>query len=333
MWRCSVALLFCSVRLVDGQPAAGTCPQLTHDTTIAKISPADRVLRFDGGYVAIVNEIRLDSDGSPVAYHPANGGTTHLCNGLDPIINGRRITDKNPSSPCFQAVRYAMAADWKRASSPTFCIYGFFAPGTADARFRSCNLWGGSFGRGEIPLQAANDPAPGFFVSTTAARSPGSGAEDRPSTYIDADRTPYAVVPGSLVSRNVLRKGGIAWAWNPQSDRASSGVIGDSQSKFGEISVAFAQQLEKGVITPIKPRDLESGGAVPWPYQREQNGNVRLRSSPRGPAVFVYFSAAPDPALSNYEAASIAAAARTLVQRFGGPDALKRCLRPLVTAR
>ena len=183
-----------------------------------------------------------------------------------------------------------------------------------------------------IALQTESDPAPGFFVSTTSTTNPGQAADDQQAKYLDADRTPYAVIPGNLVRRNVLRKGGIGWAWNPQSDRTASGVFGDTQSRFGEISVAFAQSIEKGAISPITPQALASG-VVPWPYGRRPNGDVRLTNSPRGPVVFVYFSTPPDPSLTNFEPATIDAAAQVLVQRAGGIEVLKQCLRPLLQAR
>jgi hypothetical protein len=333
MWRRFVVLSICSTALVQGQPATASCPAFRPETTIAKINPADRIFRFDGGFIAVVNELRIDTDGSPVAYHPQNKGTTHLCNGLDPIINGQRILDKSNASPCFGVVRTAILAGWKRASSPTFCVYGFFAQGTSDPRFRGCNLWGGTAGRGEIALQGERDPAPGFFVSTTATTNLAAAAEDEQARYLDADRIPYAVIPGDLVRRSILRKGGIAWAWNPQSDLTAAGVFGDTQNKFGEISVAFAQKLEKGASTPITPDALTGRGVVPWPYGRKPSGDVRLKNSPAGPVVFVYFSALPNPALPNFEASTIEMAARLSADKLGGAEVLKECLRPLLRRR
>ena len=159
-----LAALLVSTAALPSQPARNACPAFTPDDSVHKISPQDRVFRFDGGYVAIVNEIRLDTDGSPVAYHPENKGTTHLCNGLDPIVDGKRNTDKGRGSPCFAAVDAAIKAGWRRSESPSFCIYGFYAPGSRRP-YAGCDAWGGEFGKGEIPRQGPTDPAPGFFVS------------------------------------------------------------------------------------------------------------------------------------------------------------------------
>jgi hypothetical protein len=273
-----------------------------------------------------VNEVRLDTDGSPVAYHPQNKGTTHLCNGLDPIIDGKRITDKTNNSPCFAAVRAAIQAGWRRAETPSFCVYGFFAPTTMHPSVK-CSAWGGTFGTGDIPVQGTNDPAPGFFISVTSATNPGVARNDSQAKYLDSDRTPYTVIPRTLVNQKLLPRGGIAWAWNPKSNRSAAAVFGDTQSKFGEISVAFAQRIEKGAIDPISPAALNGSATIPWPYGKRASGDVRLNRSPSGPVVFVYFSQAPAPPMAQYNTATIDAAAEALLRSFGGSDQLKECLR------
>src|ERR1035437_5274442 len=119
---------------------AAQCPNLTAFTPPEKIQSTDRAYRCEGGYVAVIGEMRVDSDGSPVAYHPLNLGTTHLCNGLDPVIDGKRVRDKKrATSPCFAAVEKAIQAKWDPARSPEFFIYGFVAP-TTGAK------WGGPSG-------------------------------------------------------------------------------------------------------------------------------------------------------------------------------------------
>ncbi len=311
------------------QTTPGPCPTFAPDVTVGKISPRDRIFRFDGGYVAAVNELRLDTDGSPIAYHPRNKGTTHLCNGADPIVDGKRITGKGAGSPCFAAVRAAIEADWRRTESPAFCIYGFFAPGTYSTALK-CNAWGGAFGKGEIPRQGSGDIAPGFFISTTSAHNPGRTGEASQATYLDSDRTPYAVIPSALVKNKSLPRTGVAWAWNPRSNRTAAAVFGDQQSKFGEISVAFAQQLEKGRIDAISPSSLTGESAIPWPYGKKPTGEVRLTASPSGPVVLVYFSQPPAPALAAYDPETIQRAVETLLERFGGPGRMESCLKPLL---
>lgn len=322
-------LFFVLTVLLRSQPTPGACPVFTPDESIAKITPKDLIFRFEGGYVAVVNEVRLDTDGSPVAYHPLNKGTTNLCNGLDPIIDGKRISDKNAGSPCFAAVRAAMETGWRREASPGFCVYGFYAPGT-NSKVLKCNAWGGTFGTGEIPRQGQDDPAPGFFVSMTAGRNPGQAPEDSQRRYLDSDRTPYVVIPGALVRSKSLPASGVAWAWNPKTNRAAAAVFGDTQSKFGEISIAFAQKIEKGRIDPIPPSALTGESPLPWPYGKRSTGEVRLMRSPAGPVLFVYFSQAPSPPLASHDPDTIESVTAAFLQRFGGPDRLQSCLKPLL---
>lgn len=328
--RCACVLIAFVVFQPLPYEAAQSCPSFALDNTIARITPQDRVFSFNGGFVAFVHEVRLDTDGSPVAYGPQNQGTTHLCNGLDPILDGKRVTDKSNSSPCFAAVRAAMQAGWRRAESPSFCIYGFFAPGTRHPVVK-CDAWGGAFGTGEIPRQGEGDPAPGFFVSMTSATNPGVASNASQAKYLDSDRTPYAVIPAALVQKKLLPRVGVAWAWNPKSDRTAAAVFGDTQSKFGEISVAFAQRLERGRIDPISAAALALGASeLPWPYGKRRTGEVRLTGSPTGPVFFVYFSQPPVPQMPNYDPATIDAAADTPLRAFAGPDGLKACLKPLL---
>ena len=90
-------LTFC----VLARGLAAQCPTLTPFAPPEKITPTDRAYRFEGGYVAVIAEMRVDSDGSPVAYHPLNLGTTHLCNGLDPVIDGKRERSQEARQPLF----------------------------------------------------------------------------------------------------------------------------------------------------------------------------------------------------------------------------------------
>lgn len=300
------------------------CPSLTPFTPPGKITAADRAYRFDGGYVAVISEMRVDSDGSPVAYHPLNIGTTHLCNGLDPVIDGKRVRDKKAGSPCFAAVAKAIEARWDPARSPEFIIYGFVAPGTG-------GRWGGASGGRPIPVQAADDLAPGFFISTTARQVPGAAALRESQRYLNADAIPYVVVPTTLVTTGTLRRGGLAWVWNAAKGHTAPAVMGDVQSAFGEGSVALAQLVESGRLDPLSPAMLTATGPVPAPYVRS-GAKVKLSLNPRGPLVFVYFDGAPSPALPDYRPATLAAAVDRTLARFGGADGLKKCLEPKLKA-
>jgi hypothetical protein len=300
---------------------AAQCPTLTPFTPPEKIKATDRAYRFEGGYVAVIGEMRVDSDGSPVAYHPLNLGTTHLCNGLDPVIDGKRVRDKKrATSPCFAAVEKAIQAKWDPARSPEFFIYGFVATGPK---------WGGPSGGKPIPVQGADDPAPGFFISTTARQVPGAAALRESQRYLNADLIPYVVVPRSLLTGGSLRRGGLAWVWNAAKGHTAPGVIGDVQSAFGEGSVALAQLVESGKLDPLSPAMLNGTGPVPAPYVRS-GGRVKVSLNPKGPLVFVYFDGGPSPALSDYRPETLGSAVDLILARFGGAEGFKACLAPKV---
>lgn len=302
--------------------SAAQCPELTSFIPPEKIKATDRAYRFEGGYVAVIGEMRVDSDGSPFAYHPLNLGTTHLCNGLDPVIDGKRVSDKKRGSPCFTAVENAMQAKWDPASSPEFFIYGFVAPTTGPK-------WGGASGGKPIPVQSANDPAPGFFISTTAGQVPGAATLRESQRYLNADAIPYVVVPKNLVTGGSLRRGGLAWVWNTAKGHTAPAVMGDVQLAFGEGSVALAQLVESGQLSPLSIAMLNGTGPVPPPYLRT-NGKVKVSLNPKGPLVFVYFDGAPAPALRDYLPETLGAAVDRVLARFGGAEGLKQCLAPKV---
>ncbi|MEP7367492.1 MAG: hypothetical protein ABI972_29895, partial [Acidobacteriota bacterium] len=94
--------------------------------------------------------------------------------------------------------------------------------------------------------------------------------------------------------------------------------------------IALGQKLEKGAVTPITPPGMMGEASLPWPYGKRPTGEVRLRNSPSGPVAFVYFSTQPEPALPNFEAATIESSVNDLIRKLGGEELLKSCLRPLL---
>lgn len=93
---------------------------------IPRISSDDKIFRFDGGFVAVIHAMAVDTDGSAYAYHPQDLGTSYLCDGLDPYDEVAHTCDrdKTPGSRCFtlgQAAASQLSADLVRSPLPGWC--------------------------------------------------------------------------------------------------------------------------------------------------------------------------------------------------------------------
>jgi hypothetical protein len=86
-------------------------------------------------------------------------------------------------------------------------------------------------------------PFAGFFVSMTSLRSPNGDVRD-PSSYVDATKFPYVVLPtGFTHLPNVARPGDVGFATHIASGMTTTFIIGDSggggDAKLGEGSIAL----------------------------------------------------------------------------------------------
>jgi hypothetical protein len=326
------------VLLISGDIATAQPPCPTFrpvpEAEIRRLSQNDKLFRFPGGIVAVVQQMTVDTDGSALAYHPRDLGTSYLCDGLDPYdeMSQSCDTDKTAGSRCFTEVRAAEQASWDSSKSGPFCVYGFEAhgvpaPGTAK------RVWGKHFAADPIPIQAGSDPAPGFFISTTSFSDP-THPEKSQRHYIDADIVPYVVVPGKLVGKGKDFSTGLtpAWAWNIGTDYESPAVVGDTGSSFGEGSVALAQVLQNNAIVPLVVDQIlgSKTHAVPFPYVRARTGAVRASSGATGTIIFVYFTNAPG--VPNLSDQSLRQATVGAFKALGGEANVKACVAKLATS-
>jgi hypothetical protein len=107
---------------------------------------------------------------------------------------------------------------------------------------------------GQPLIQGEDDPAPGFYISTTAYQRKGFGIDD-PHRYLDSTQVPFIVVPGPLrhmVAPVVL--GCRAIVTNLETGRVIEAVVGDigPDTHLGEGSIRLAQLL--GI-----PADIHGG--------------------------------------------------------------------------
>lgn len=94
-------------------------------------------------------------------------------------------------------------------------------------------------GRGDPVVQGEGDPAPGFYVSTTALQDESKSSSD-PSRYLDSTSIPYIVIPGGRLGR--ARLGHPVLVIDQKTGRRVKGVVGDigPRSKIGEASMCLA---------------------------------------------------------------------------------------------
>lgn len=112
---------------------------------------------------------------------------------------------------------------------------------------------------GEPVVQRATDPAPGFYVSTTALEDSARGVAD-PRRYVDSSTVAYVVVPARLVEVAGARLGDFAVVRNRRNARIVHAIVADTgpAGKIGEGSIALAR--DAGI--PHSPKSGGQGGDV-----------------------------------------------------------------------
>ena len=107
---------------------------------------------------------------------------------------------------------------------------------------------------GQPIIQGVDDPAPGFYVSTTSLYDP-SRAWDDPRRYVDAEAIPYIVLPQG--PRGGAAVGDFALVINQTNGKQVGAIAADigPRNEIGEGSIALADAL--GI-----PSDPRIGGAT-----------------------------------------------------------------------
>jgi hypothetical protein len=152
---------------------------------------------------------------------------------------------------------------------------------------------------GRPVVQQKSDPAPGFYVSTTALYDPRNSNPRDPHRYVDAAKIPYVVLHPDALKH--ARLGDFATVVNLQNGKTSAAIVADESAPdlpVGEGSIALAKALG---IDP-SPRSGGKDGAVAYLIY-PGSGNGRPRSHQE-----------------------IAAKSRRLLKSWGGLDKLKGCL-------
>lgn len=152
---------------------------------------------------------------------------------------------------------------------------------------------------GRPVVQLESDPAPGFYVSTTALFDPDNPNPRDPHRYVDAATIPYVVLHPKALS--YARLGDFATVVNLRNGRISGAIVADESAPnlpVGEGSIALAQAL--GIDS--NPRTGGKDGDVAYLIY-SGSGNRRPR-----------------------ELGEIVAKAKHLFDAWGGLDKLDACL-------
>jgi hypothetical protein len=118
------------------------------------------------------------------------------------------------------------------------------------------NWWGVYAPDGEPVVQSIYYPAPGYYVSTTALFNPAY-PEEHPNRYIDSERYPFCVIPGSFGQGWKL--GDVGFCLNQKSGDnmyCATADIGPA-NHIGEVSMLLAKCL--GLKSDPKTGGCESG--------------------------------------------------------------------------
>jgi hypothetical protein len=125
----------------------------------------------------------------------------------------------------------------------------------------------------------------GYFVSMTSLRDP-NGSQIDPSSYVDATRFPYVVIPtGFTTLPHVARPGDVGFATHLATGMTTSFIVGDSGggsgAKLGEGSIALFAALGGQNPNPRNGSGAPTGKIqyIIFPGSRRSGGGIWPRSN------------------------------------------------------
>jgi hypothetical protein len=128
---------------------------------------------------------------------------------------------------------------------------------------------------GNPVVQGPSDPAPGYYVSTTALYDQKNPNPRDPRRYVDSVSIPYIVLPPRGLKFAHL--GDFATVINLGNGKVSGAIIADESyelpDQIGEGSIALAEAL--GIDSNPRRGGQESGGIIYVVYPDSGNGNPR----------------------------------------------------------
>ncbi len=132
-------------------------------------------------------------------------------------------------------------------------------------------------------VQTVGDPAPGYYVSTTALMDISKKIND-PSRYVDSQKVPYVVIPS--IPAFDIGLGDVGMSLNLSNGASSEFVVGDigPRNKFGEGSIKLAQNLDLDISAKTGGTDADEilyiffvNSRIMWPATNDDILNLVSR--------------------------------------------------------
>ncbi len=197
--------------------------------------------------------------------------------GLHPIaaVESRKVWQVNGEKAFLYKSKMAIDADGAPNTYHPVSDFGIddlFNGGTPG------NWWAVVTDTGEpdgLPIfQGPDDPAPGYYVSTTSLMDLTRPVRD-PARYVDATKIPFFVLPMAVIKAGDAHLGDFAVVYNSHNNRLAYAIFADEgpPNLLGEGSIALANQLK---INPNARNGGIADGIVFLVFPR--SGNEKPRS-------------------------------------------------------
>ncbi len=177
---------------------------------------------------------------------------------------------------------------------------------------------------GEPVVQRRGDPAPGFYISTTALEDASQPATS-PRRYVNSSTIPFVVLPQRVLEATGARLGDFAAVWNRRTEKVAYAIVADigPAGRIGEGSIALARALA------IDPSPTSGGQSADVVYVIfPGSGNRRPRTRPeirtQGAALFEKWGGTARARIRPNDGAPLFGLYRAIVTDIVDPSSLGR---------
>lgn len=272
------------------------------------------IWKFSRGVVGFRSVMEVNADGAPLSYSRDDTGWSFLCDGAVAFEGGHCIF---PPTAGWQR---ACKTKWARVVAEDFngpdkmCYFGFLLDGGVRR--------GNSTVGGRPVTQGLDDPAPGYFVTTTALTNSDVTDPKKQRHYVDAATIPFIVIPGSWHDSlyQGIDLGDVAWIFDTARGTSAFAIVADTgpNNMLGEGSVALHQ-----MIVP------SNGSGLHHPFKRDAGGVIRAEVGLGREIKYVIFPGSRSqlgPVTTSLTYDRIKELGQRLLAGAGGAERVKGCI-------